>query len=221
MSLLPFGVFKACRKRETLASGIGRQEKGGMETNFAHAWQRAFQNALNLSCTIGCMLSEQKGKVVFLCKACALSDSTSSLTNLIAELPDELFFFNKRGQVFNHPQYYEGLFSLPNSTSSTNSFTYSDSLPGKLCWFNWILRWLGSRLVSLNERNMFSQGHPKLTVLPLFQRSSPHEWLVRLAVVSQKANQCAECYLQPRHVNQFCRAVLWLVRWTVSWVCDG
>lgn len=92
MSLLPFGVFKACRKRETLASGIGRQEKGGMETNFAHAWQRAFQNALNLSCTIGCMLSEQKGKVVFLCKACALSDSTSSLTNLIAELPDELFF---------------------------------------------------------------------------------------------------------------------------------
>lgn len=57
-----------------------RQGEKGRETNFAQAWQRARQNALNLSCTIGCLLfREQRKKAVFSCKVCALSDSTSSL----------------------------------------------------------------------------------------------------------------------------------------------
>ena len=73
MSLLPFCVCKACRKWETRVSTIGRQEKEAGETNFfAQARQRALQNALNLSRTIGRMLSERRGKVVFSCEARAL-----------------------------------------------------------------------------------------------------------------------------------------------------
>lgn len=44
--------------------GVHDRETGerGRETNFAEAWQRALQNALNLSYTIGCMLLESRGK---------------------------------------------------------------------------------------------------------------------------------------------------------------
>lgn len=43
-------------------STIGGQGKKGRKTNFAQAWQRALQSALNLSYTIDCMLSENEGK---------------------------------------------------------------------------------------------------------------------------------------------------------------
>lgn len=80
MSLLSFCVFKACRKWETWASTIGRQEK--------EAWKLILHKLGKGHCKMLSICHAQlaacfqravgKKKVVFSCKVCALSDSTSS-----------------------------------------------------------------------------------------------------------------------------------------------
>lgn len=80
MSLLSLCVCKACRKWETSVSTIGRQEKEAGKTNFAQAWQKGIAKCSQF--VIHNWLRafrRQRKKVVFSCKVCALSDSTSSL----------------------------------------------------------------------------------------------------------------------------------------------
>lgn len=146
MSLLSLCVCKVCRKWETWVSTIGRQEKKGRETNFAQAWQRPLQSALNLSYTIEGRLSGRKGKgVVFSCKVCALSDSASSLkTQRKSDCGISRMGFCECSEVFLYPQHILSVqaftsFFLLSSTFCTNLFTHSNSLPWMLCWFNSIL----------------------------------------------------------------------------------